>query len=152
MNIIGYRKIYYSISATVILVSFLVIGLWGFKLGIDFTGGSSWQVRASNIDATAVTKLFNENGVSSVLVERGDGDERIFRFQEVTAEKHQQLTSQLKNVYPDFVEEQFSVIGPTISGELREKAMFAIIFVLFGISLYIALVFRQVSRPLPSWV
>ena len=152
MNIIGYRKIYYSISATVILVSFLVIGLWGFKLGIDFTGGSSWQVRASNIDATAVTKLFNENGVSSVLVERGDGDERIFRFQQVTEEKHQQLASQLKNVYPDFVEEQFSVIGPTISGELREKAMFAIIFVLFGISLYIALVFRQVSRPLPSWV
>jgi len=152
MNIIGYRKIYYSISAVVIIASLFAVGLWGLKLGIDFTGGSSWQVRAENMDVTVVTKVFNDNGITNVIMEQGVGNERTLRFQEVTEEKHQQLATQLKQEYPDFVEEQFSVIGPAISGELRGKAIFAIIFVLFGISLYIALVFRQVSRPLPSWV
>ncbi|MBI5421247.1 MAG: protein translocase subunit SecF [Parcubacteria group bacterium] len=152
MNIIGHRKLYYSISGTVIIISLVALALWGFRSGIDFTGGSSWQVRASGIDVVAVTKLFSENGIEHVFIEQGAGGERTLRFEEVSEGKHQQLSSQLKKVYPDLVEEQFSVIGPTISGELRQKAMFAIVFVLFGISLYIALVFRQVSRPLSSWV
>lgn len=152
MNIIGYRKLYYSISGIIIVVSLVALTLWGFKSGIDFTGGSSWQVRANNIDAVVVTKLFSENGVAHVSIEQGVGNERTLRFEEVSEGRHQQLSAELKKVYPDLVEEQFSVIGPTISGELRQKATFAIIFVLFGISLYIALVFRQVSRPLSSWV
>ena len=152
MNIIGYRKLYYGISAVVIGVSLIALALWGFRLGIDITGGASWQVRASGIDIAVVTKLFSDNGIPNVLVERGADNGRTLRFQEVSEEKHQQLLVELKKTYPDLIEEQFSVIGPTISGELRHKAILAIIFVLFGISLYIALVFRQVSRPLPSWI
>ncbi|MBI5153020.1 MAG: protein translocase subunit SecF [Parcubacteria group bacterium] len=152
MNIIGYRKLYYSISGTVIVVSLVALLLWGLRPGIDFTGGSLLQMRANNIDTAVITKVFSENGVEHVLIEQGTGNGYTLRFQEISEDKHQQLFSQLRSIYPDLAEEQFSVIGPTISGELREKALFAIVFVLFGISLYIALVFRQVSRPLASWV
>ena len=46
---------------------------------------------------------------------------------------------------------EFLVISPSVSDEIKQKAMLAIIFVMVGISLYIAFVFRKVSKPISSW-
>ena len=151
MNIIGYRKIYYSISGIVILTSLIMLLVWGFRLGIDFTGGTLWQVYAKGVDSAVITTTLKENGVSHLGIEPLGVDHLTLRFEEIPEARHQQLLSLLKQKYPDVIEEQFAVIGPTISGELRQRAVLAIIFVLFGISLYIAFAFRQVSRPLSSW-
>jgi len=40
VQIVKYRNIYYIFSATLIVLSFLAIAVWGLKLGIDFKGGS----------------------------------------------------------------------------------------------------------------
>ena len=48
-------------------------------------------------------------------------------------------------------EKQSSSIGPTIGKELRSKAWFAILAVIFGIVLFIAFAFRGVSKPISSW-
>ena len=49
-------------------------------------------------------------------------------------------------------ERRFNSVGPTIGAELRDKALWAIFFVLLAIVLYIAFAFRQVSRQVSSWV
>ncbi|MDE1970568.1 MAG: protein translocase subunit SecF [Patescibacteria group bacterium] len=152
MNIIGHRKLYYSISGVVIIASLAALLLWGFRLGIDFTGGSSWQVKAQHMDIKTISALFAQQGIPYVSAEPLGTDELMLRFEEVPEVKHQQLLTALRGAYPDVIEEQFAVIGPAISDELRSKAMTAILFVLFGISLYIAFAFREVSRPLSSWV
>ncbi len=46
---------------------------------------------------------------------------------------------------------RFESIGPAIGGELRSKAYWAFLFVILGISLYIAFAFRKVSHPVSSW-
>ncbi len=152
MNLISYRKIYYGISGIVILASLVALVLWGFRLGIDFTGGTMWQVHGQGLERDVVVQVFADHEISNVLVESGKNNQLTLRFQEISEDVHQQLLSGFRERYPDFTEDQFAVIGPTISGELRERALFAIVFVLFGISLYIAFAFRQVSRPLSSWV
>lgn len=48
-------------------------------------------------------------------------------------------------------ERRFDSIGPSIGQELRNKAIVAIIVVLFGISIYISFAFRKTSRPISSW-
>lgn len=152
MNLISYRKIYYGISGIVILASLVALVLWGFRLGIDFTGGTMWQVHGQGLERDVVVQVFEDHEISNVLVESGKNNQLTLRFQEISEDVHQELLSGFRERYPDFTEDQFAVIGPTISGELRERALFAIVFVLFGISLYIAFAFRQVSRPLSSWV
>ena len=42
-------------------------------------------------------------------------------------------------------------MGPTISSELKNKSLFAIVLVVFAIVLYIAYTFRGVSRPVSSF-
>jgi preprotein translocase subunit SecF len=46
---------------------------------------------------------------------------------------------------------RFESIGPVVGAELKSKAIWAFILVLFGISLYIAFAFRKVSYPVSSW-
>ncbi len=46
---------------------------------------------------------------------------------------------------------RFDSIGPSIGQELKRKSIYAILFVLVAIILYIAWVFRKVSKPVASW-
>lgn len=46
---------------------------------------------------------------------------------------------------------RFDSIGPSIGAELKEKSVYAMLFVLLAIILYIAWAFRKVSKPISSW-
>ncbi len=48
-------------------------------------------------------------------------------------------------------EKKFESIGPAIGKELKNRAIVAIIAVLFGISIYISFAFRKASKPIASW-
>jgi len=48
-------------------------------------------------------------------------------------------------------EKRFDSIGPAIGAELKTKAFYAIILVVIGIVIYIAVAFRKVSYPVSSW-
>jgi len=48
-------------------------------------------------------------------------------------------------------EMRFDSVGPSIGQELKQKSVYAIFFVLIAIVLYIAWVFRKVSKPVASW-
>lgn len=49
------------------------------------------------------------------------------------------------------VEKRFNSIGPIIGQELKDKSLWAMLIVLMAIVLYIAYVFRKVSKPVESW-
>lgn len=43
-DIVGRRYIFFAISLLIIIPGVVALGLWGLKLGIDFTGGTLWEV------------------------------------------------------------------------------------------------------------
>ncbi|MEK7063545.1 MAG: protein translocase subunit SecF, partial [Patescibacteria group bacterium] len=47
MFIVTHRKIWYTISALLIVGSLAAVLVWGLKFGIDFTGGSLLEVAYS---------------------------------------------------------------------------------------------------------
>ena len=150
-DIIGKRKIYYTISAVFIVASIIALFLWGLEFGIDFKGGSILEVAYPGnkrpetnqiIDSLKPLKL-NDLRISPV----GDNGAN-FRFKETDEATHQEI---IKILGGNIEERRFSSIGPTIGTELKQKSIKAMIIVLFGISLYIAWAFRKVSKPLSSW-
>jgi len=151
LDIIGKRKIYYTISVIFIAASITALLLWGLEFGIDFKGGSILEVAYSNnkrpetnqiIDSLKPLKL-NDLRISPVGVNSVN-----FRFRETDEATHQEI---IKILGGSVEERRFSSIGPTVGTELKQKSIKAIIIVLLGISLYIAWAFRKVSRPLGSW-
>jgi len=73
------------------------------------------------------------------------------RFKEIGEDEHKNLKVATAEKLGEFKELSFQSIGPTIGKELRERALWAVFLVLFGISLYVAFAFRKVSFPVTSW-
>lgn len=135
------------------LVAVLVLGL---KQGIDMKGGSEWRVvlgetvSTVSISETTLKDFLKEKaGLDASIKKTGDGI-FVMRFRDITEEEHQNYLNLLKDNF-GARERSFSSIGPTIGYELRKQAIWGIILVLLGISLYVAYAFRKVSEPIKSW-
>lgn len=147
MNIIGHRKIYLTVSALLVIASLAAIAVFGLKQGIDFVGGSLWQMRFSaDVQPQQIRALLPE---AAVVADSTGGF--LIRLPEISEEQHQNYTALLKDKLGDFEELSFESIGPTVGRELRTNALWAFALVLLAISLYIAFVFRKVSYPVKSW-
>lgn len=159
MSIINHRHIFLAVSGLLVLGSFVLIGLWGLRLGIDFTGGSLLEVEymAFMPPAEEVRKA-SEPLTGSVVVQPTGERGVIMRFGHIDEPTHQEVLRSLEKLVGEgktsdkvLVEKRFDTIGPTIGVELKRKSLMALALALLGIVLYIAWAFRKVSKPVSSW-
>ncbi|MEK7162975.1 MAG: protein translocase subunit SecF [Patescibacteria group bacterium] len=156
MNIIKHRKIFLSFSSLLVLVSIAAIAVFGLKPGIDFAGGALWQIKLATdygLQTTGNLKYFFENDLSvkNIMIFPAENNGFLIRMSHISEEQHQQYLQSLKNKFGEVEELRFEGIGPTIGKALKQKAVWAIILVILGISLYITFAFRKVSYPIKSW-
>ena len=154
MKVIKRRFIFLGFSGLMVILSIASIFVFGLKPGIDLTGGTQWQVsftEAPETSAPDVQVFLSDLTGSDVSVKKTDGNEILIRLPSIDEQTHQQYSFKLIQKFGKMEEMNFSSIGPSIGSELRTKAIWAFVFVLFGISLYIAYAFRKVSRPIRSW-
>lgn len=154
INIIGRKKIFFALSAILILVSLVAILFLGFHLGVDFKGGSLWQLNIPDKNESDMRSFFDtELGIKDLNIGRDPGSSKYsLEFREITEAERSSYFNTLKTKFSDAVEDlDFWAVSPSVSLELRNKAVIAILLVMVGISLYIAFAFRKVSRPISSW-
>lgn len=154
MLIIKYRNLLFALTAGLTVAALVVLGVFGLNIGTDFTGGSLVEVRyPENRPATeALHASLTNAGLESVTV-RGAGDDAyIIRAAPLSEDARTKLAEAvaIDNTQP--VIERLTDIGPSIGSELRTKALIALGLVALCIMLYIAFVFRKVSKPVSSWV
>lgn len=151
-SIIQKRNIWLTISGLLFVAAVVALALWGFKFGIDFTGGSLLEVRfiADRPTVTETQDALADLGLGSLTVQPAGEKDMILRFQDTTEEKHQEVLNRLGG--KEKAEElRFDSVGPSIGQELKRKSIYAIFFVLLAIVAYISFVFRKVSKPVASW-
>ena len=155
MNVIGNKYKFLTLSGLLVLGSVVALVVFGLRQGIDFTGGALWQVKIEDVSVNSETLgsyLREKLSVEDALVTpQPETSSFLVRLKETSEPVHQKYLEQFKNDYPASEELQFVSIGPTIGGELRDKAVWAFLLVILGISLYVAYAFRQVSYPVSSW-
>jgi preprotein translocase subunit SecF len=86
LNIVGRWKRWFAISGVVIVVGLVALAVNGLNLGIDFTGGTVWEVPAGDADVADVEQAIGELGYDDVKVQEitvagGEGDGRVLRVQ-----------------------------------------------------------------------
>jgi len=156
MNIIGHRKIFLTISGLLVATAIAVIIIFGFQPGIDFSGGTLWQLRTTNNQQQTTNdnlKTFFETdlGLKGVMVFPAENNSFLIRLPHISEDEHQNFLSALKNKFGEIDELRFNNIGPAVGEELKTRAFWAIGLVILGISIYIAFAFRKVSYPVKSW-
>jgi len=113
MEIIKHRKIYFAISGLLVVASIVLIGLYGLKLGIDFTGGSLMEIKVHQdvqTSAPAIQTILTESSenheavLDSVQVQPTEDNGFLLRFKDVSEDKHQQILGYLNTKLSEGVE------------------------------------------------
>lgn len=151
MEIIKYRKIYFSISIILFLGSLLSLLVFGLKLGIDFTGGSLIEIEflQERLSNQEIQEKLNDLELGQIHIQPTGEKGLILRLKDIDEKTHQNIVSKIgKN---QINEKRFESVGPLIGQELKKKSFWAIVLSLIFIVIYIAWAFRKVSQPVASW-
>ena len=139
---IKHRKIFYLASLVFIVVG-LSIGLFrGFNYGIDFTGGTMMQIDMGRYVATAeIDRVLKKDDINADIIYAGeDNREVIIRTMQILDnEKRLLVINNFKAEFglPDESILQVDFFGPSVSKELRDNAIMAILIASLGILIYI---------------
>jgi preprotein translocase subunit SecF len=157
MNIIKFRYIFLFISGVLTVASIAAVIIFGLKPGIDFVGGTLWQIKPTTHKQEQMTNEIaaffeSELGVKNTTIyPEPESQSYLIRIGHISEEQHQQYLAAMKNKFGELDELRYETIGPTIGKELKNRAIWAVLLVLLGISLYVAYAFRKVSYPVKSW-
>jgi len=134
-----------------------VVGIFGLRLGIDFTGGSltevSYEVRPDkSVLETEISKL--DLGGFSIRETVDDAGRSGFILRTRDLSESERVTVEQSMLAPGTSGElvRFTSIGPVIGEELKDKAGWAIGGVILIIVLYVAFAFLGVGVPVGSWI
>ena len=145
IDFVGKRKITFAIAAALIVLSALIPLLrGGFNLGIEFTGGSEFQVSApASTDQTIATDVVQAHTETPARVqELGDGSMRV-QTDPLTAEQNAQVRSELAAGYS--VDEEsvaVSTIGPSRGADITKQMLIGLAIFLVLASVFMAIYFR----------
>ncbi len=155
-NFIKYRLIFFIFSGILIAGSLFALFFFGLRFGIEFSGGTLVQInyRQQRPSINEIKNSLAEINFKEVEVkligERGVA--LRIKNKNISSDIQQQIKEKLKTI-GDIEEEmiEFETISPAIGKELKAKTQIVTIFSILIIIIYIALVFRKVSRPISSW-
>jgi len=150
-NILGKRKYFYVFSGTLMLLSVIALSVWGLKYGLDFTGGTLMEVQNINAQSGDIKSVLADAGINDAVITPSQNNTFLIRYANSSDEKNQEVLAKLKEKFPDIQNTRLDYIGPSISSELKSKAVWALLVAVIGIASYVAYAFRKVSRPVESW-
>lgn len=155
MLIIKYKKIFFFLTALVVLAAIGSVATFGLPLGADFTGGTLVQMTypEGRPAPDMLQHSLDSAGLKGYSLREASTNDYVLRAGNLTQDERATLTETLSvgGSYPATIS-QLTEVGPTIGAELRNKAIFALGLVLLCIMLFIAFAFRKVSQPVSSWV
>ncbi|MGH2615357.1 MAG: protein translocase subunit SecF [Thermomicrobiales bacterium] len=147
------RKLWFAISLLVIIPGLISLLLFGLRLGIDFTGGTLWEVRfAQPATAAEIESALRGAGIDTVIVQRsGPATDETFliRIPEVPegSALKAELTQALETEVGPFTELEYATVGGALSTQIRNRAVIAVAIASIGILLYMAYAFRNTQNP-----
>ena len=153
-------------SVALVLAAFVVLFMFGLNLGVDFQGGSVLEIGFSGDSSRGtraepgldrpslenIKEVLADVGLTEATVNYTGDDGVLIRTKELSEDEHQNILAVLQNNFSGMEEKRFDSIGPIIGQELKTKSVTAIILVLLAVIIYIALVFRKLSKTLSPWV
>ncbi|MEZ4686710.1 MAG: protein translocase subunit SecDF [Bacteroidia bacterium] len=173
LNMVSRRKTFYMLSAALVGISIISMIAIGFKTGVDFQGGRQFVIAFQNTDGTPAeldpgkvqdirgslkAAFNNEEPVVKTMSSKNqlmittsylkdqtgnvEGSDTLSVTQLVMGEMAKGIQEHFPNYDAKWIQSS-SMVGPTLADDIRDAALYAIIFSLIIIFLYILIRFRK---------
>lgn len=142
INFMGVRKVAYVISGIVLLLSILSILVLGFNYGIDFAGGTLFQLSfEKNVDVGVAREVLDSFELGTSIIQQLSPNELLIRTKRIPTDERRKIIQALEDKFGKAELLRLEEVGPAIGAELRKLAIYAIIFAVIGILIYVAIRF-----------
>lgn len=157
MNIIKHRNWFFALSLIVIIPGIIALFTWHLKLGIDFQGGTLWEIKFTDnakvtgqINPADIKDLMSQNGAEVAQVSQTGEKSVLTRLKVSDEAKIKDLKAKLAEKFGKTEDVRLETVGPVISKELTQKALLAVALSILAIVFYVTWAFRKVPKPASS--
>ncbi|MGH9277922.1 MAG: protein translocase subunit SecF [Acidimicrobiales bacterium] len=142
-DFVGRSRVWFAMSGVVILAGILSLFFQGLNYGIDFKGGTSWEVQASGVSVSEARDALGPLGLGDAKIQIRGAD--ILHVQAGTENPENlarttQRLAELGNTDPGSV--SVNDVGPSWGKAVTDKARTALIVFFVLISIYISIRFE----------
>lgn len=146
VNFVGRRRVWYTISGAILLISLISVLVSGLNFSVEFKGGAVFTVNgAPTASVSQVQTAVSDAGVSDAIVQHvGSGGKSSWQIQTKS------LNDTQSNAVTDSLEKNLSVTGGEVSvqsvgaswgAQITHKAAEALIAFLIVIVIYLSIAF-----------
>lgn len=138
---------YLVISLLVICLGAFSFLKWGFRVGVDFTGGSVIEYKfRDKILSDELTKVIESSEIKISSIQISEEGNYIVKFPPLNDEEKQKINTALTEKLKDgFEEMRFENVGPSVGPELVRKTVVALLASAGIILLWVAYQFKSVK-------
>jgi len=146
IDFIGKRKIFYAASLIVIIIGMAFLFSKGKKAyGIDFAGGQLQEYSfKTDVSIDKVRSVLKELNLADASIQQFKDNPRVILIR-TAQDQNKLITEKLKQTFPaeDIQILRIERVGPVAGQHLKTKAVYALIWSLFGILIYVAFRFKH---------
>ncbi|MFK8040189.1 MAG: protein translocase subunit SecF [Rickettsiaceae bacterium] len=143
-NFMNFRKVSFSLSIILCIVSFIYIGLYKFNFGIDFTGGIAIELKVDqDPDLASMREVLNNLNLGEVVLQNfGGPQDLIIKFGSTHISNLTKDVALIKTAIADSFPYQcdyrkVDLVGPQVGRALIESGSIAICLAFVAIMIYV---------------
>lgn len=151
LDLVGNRNRWFLISLILLVPGLISLFLYGLNLGIDFTGGTSWELEMEQPVTTAeVRSVLSDHGHGESIVQISGDTTVLIRMSEIAegSPEKNAIAADMREELGAFEELSMVTIGPSVGNEIRNRSVYAVGLASIGVLLYIAWAFRNTNNPM----
>ncbi len=149
VDFVGRRRIWFTVSLVIIVAGLVSLGVRGFNLGIDFKGGSSWEVLAPHATVAKMQSTVGAAGLTNPTVQKLGSDtyQVTADINSLSASAQTALTDKVARAMAGLAGTTYNqvstaTVGPTWGGQITNRAVEALIIFFIAVVVYISLRFE----------
>jgi preprotein translocase subunit SecF len=158
-GIVRHRYWWFALSLLIIVPGAIFLALHGLRPGIDFSGGSLWDIRflersRDQLNSDEIANVFAQQGFEGALVQFSEetaGGKTVpailVRTKAADPSQQEQMISALRSKYGQVERAQVQSVGETVSAESTRSAVIAVLGACLAILVYLTLAFRKAPHP-----
>ena len=152
-DFVGRRRLGYAISAALLIPGLLLLLIRGVNYSVEFTGGTLTQVEAAApVDVGAVRDALQAKGITGAEIQTFGSDRELAirapSLEGVDPDDTQAASGAIRQALDGVLGQgnytvlRTEAVGPKVGGELRHKAMMAILLSFVAVLAYLAFRFE----------
>ena len=149
-DFIGHKKIWFTFSGIMILLSIISIILFRFNWGIDFTGGTILELGFNkNVTVEEVRDGLREDGLQTSTIQLSgnisgeSGDDVIIRTRNLSSEEAQTVVAHVNDKVGGAEVKRIETVGAVIGSEVTKSTLLNVLISFGAMILYMSIRFEH---------